>query len=580
MTSCIAFIKIAGTDKAFKIQTGKITSTLEFTRAEFTIQSTTQMTGLSNATVEVEDVDGNTLFYGKIYDYPTTFNTQYYTYQLMCEDARGYYKNLPVKIRFKKGTTVSQALSQLISTYTSDAIATDETDETICELSFNAQSLSDAILGCLSLLESPCAWSVTWSGVQVEHHFKESWVTNVGTLSDGCEVLTGDFQLNVGQIRNSLSVMVQDLPRQNPHKQYFWFEKSDFDAGRSGREEHCIYLDYKPVGNMKAYLIVGNWSTDFGQLMNLPRYEMKLQALGENAQKLLGLDIDNFLKTGANYLVPQGFIGSNSQLTSYIQGLSGTDLTTTVKNIIAGKFEPDLSVYFMNSPINGKPESEYGCFYAPNLMLLKRRAQKLRETIDPNINGDMILGYLFTYQIGGPFTKTFENATSISTYGTKMLDQPIMLNTDSLDVINLYGKAKVARLSSEVYEGQIECMVYKEGTRVGPTFYPNPGDFVDFTSLKRGSITDVSVYSTDITFDSVKMIMYVSSQSTPDAMILDNLIKGLETGMKSDSVKDDAINSEINKSVTLTLTNADFEEEATILDVWDDTIPLYQIQLS
>jgi len=561
----IDYIKVNGTDQKSVIDSNfQITRGLDNTTCQLTVKTKfgAALSWLNGQIIIIKLSDGVIFLYGKIRSITKTDDLAQNVYTVQVDDLRLNYQSIPVKEKFFKNTTVSEALKRLIQNYTSDYFGTDATDKTTtCPISVDC-SLSEAIKQCLQLLEVQCVWRIRYDeGTnKIYHDFVQCFATNIGAI-DGVDLPSGLFQIDEDQIKNQIKVYSSDVLWPKPEIQYWYYDKNDNVLATEHTNRLKIPLK-RGLKSTQIYLLIGERSPDYGKRMRaLKMIWPKIEVTDSKDGGLIGFDPAALIQ-GALFVPPTLTFAGSSGVVAYDSNLmkESTAFTGQVYEKLFEKLTPDSTIYCHTVASDGAP---YGTCYVPTMDWMIKNISTINKYTGQAIDINNILGWAIASFISEPKTMTFNNYTSQALYGLKPLQGAIQLKTQSLTAMDLFGKAMLRYYSEPRYTGQAIFTIWDNNNQVN-TVYPDAGDLCDMLHYIRGTQSDIHCQQVvyNIVGDSMSCTVGASKDGKADKYLwLANQLKKL---IETPTVTTDETTMDtITLSDSLTITD---DETVTDLD--------------
>lgn len=526
-----------------------------------------------NPFVRMVDNNGEELFSGWVRDWDESDDLSMITYNIWADDPRLNYKtSIPIDTyRFPKGTTVNTALSTLINNYTTDTLGlSDISDEDLFESRIANTNLSDAIHTILGTLKYQIVWYTDYDPItgKIIHSFKEAFAVKQGTISNGEGVIitSGKFKWNRQDVRNYVRVQARQVPSANPFLQRVYFRRTEFDAGRKGKQEYRIPLAMRPDA-CKVYLMVGEWTSDPVNISRCTYYDLKIEGLTDKDKGAVINDLEDLFDNKSRYYRAQSIqIAGASAIgpEELVELVPDSNLLGQVRRIISGLCHKDLTCYLSTSPASDNPETANGYILVPSLPYLKEKITWLRTETNLDVDADHLLGYAISFNVTRDVNRVFTDADSIAARGKKISDT-YQLNTTDLSTLNIYGMGKLAYLKDPIKEGTIDAVAWREGVRY-LQFYPKPGKLIDFVHPVRGTEVDLAIRSRTIRITQTDMTVSVSSKFESPRSSLLQMLTAIETtanlnsSLGNDSVMESSHEDKIGLTDSVTTVVTDRED--------------------
>lgn len=488
----ITYLKVNGVDRSDMIDGNmQITFNMDMATCQMVVKQRfgTALSWSNGQTIILKLDDGKILLYGKIRSQPKSDDLAQTTFTIQVDDLRLWYQTIPVKEKFKKNTTVSDALKRLVQNYTSDYFGADNTDQkTYCQISVDC-SLSEAIKQCLQMLEIQCVWRIRYDeGTnKIYHDFVQAFATNIGDI-DGVDLPSGLFQIDEDQIKNRIQVYSSDVLWPKPDVQYWYYDKEENVLATEYTNRLKIALK-RPLKSSQVYLLIGERSNDYGKRMKAVKMIWpKIEVTDSKDGGLIGFDPQALLR-GALYvppsLSPRGSIGvvsydNTSMKESY--AFTGQVIDSFMEHLT-----PQSTIYIQTSAVEGY---EHGVCYVPTLSWMIKNISMVNKYLGQVIDVNNILGWAISSFISQPKTMTFNDLTSQATYGLKPLQGAIQLKTQSITAMDLFGKSMLKYYSEPRYNGQASFTLWDNNTQIN-TVYPDAGDLCNMLHYIRGTVNDI-----------------------------------------------------------------------------------------
>lgn len=489
----ITYLKVNGVDQLDKIDGAsfQITRSIENTTCQMVVKQRfgTTLSWLNGQTVILKLDDDTILLYGKIRSITKSDDLAQITFTVQVDDLKLWYQTVPVKEKFKKNTTVSDALKRLVQNYTSDYFGTDATDQkTYCPISVDC-SLSEAIKQCLQMLEIQCVWRIRYDeGTnKVYHDFVQAFATNIGSL-DKVDLPSGLFQIDEDQIKNRIQVYSSDVLWPKPDVQYWYYDRDENVLATEYTNRLKIALK-RPLKSSQVYLLIGERSNDYGKRMKAVKMIWpKIEVTDSKDGGLIGFDPQALLQ-GALYVPPSlSYTGTSGTIGYDANSMKETyAFTGQVQEKIFEKLTPQSTIYIQTASADGY---EHGICYVPTLSWMVKNISIVNKYLGQVIDVNNILGWAISSFISQPKTMTFNDLTSQATYGLKPLQGAIQLKTQYLTAMDLFGKSMLKYYAEPRYNGQASFTLWDNNTQIN-TVYPDAGDLCNMLHYIRGTVNDI-----------------------------------------------------------------------------------------
>ena len=520
-------IYIAGVDWSNKIEKVEWTeseNTLGTLTIKVPFKSTVTWTPYQ-ADVRIEDNAGTVVFFGKIKEHKVAPSPQGQdVWTITIQDYKDFYKDQDVQMNFDNAL-ITDVFETLITTYTSDLLGTVYNPNESLTTSFPGTSLTESIAQIIEMCSTELHWIITYdSGTgKPKHHLLHAWQTSLATtIGQNKEVdiqLTQPFEINVSSIKNSITIVAQDMQLPNPRQQMWLFGDSETQAPDGYDQDWLgIPLSWQPE-SLQCFLLYGDIDS-YDDLYNCEKWELPINIFDPNGNEGLPYDITRDLKTWITPDILENSRSTSGQIVSNpltppspTDPPKGTNKGTV--DIIFGWYSDTLKAMYQKEPVADRPDTENGLIYVRSLSYINRHLKDLGQKLGRNINPAYIQGYLLTYTMTVDYAETFEDTTSITAYG-KRRAETISLKIPDLTTLKMYGEAKIASLSDVKKQGEISFRNYLKGVQLYP-HWVKYGDVcdVDLTFWGQGVISDVKVRQVQYTATQDYCLCKISTDTQP-----------------------------------------------------------------